>query len=101
MFSFAMRFENITPYIIRHVGSKDTPVQILIDIVCFEFKAHAHRLRYTVWFWEKEVQSEFVVEFSWHEWLQEDFHLNVGAECLFSPASVPNVFASWDHSSNV
>lgn len=48
-----------------------------------------------------EVHSEFVVEFSWPGWLQEDFHLNVGAECLFSPASVPNVFASWDHSSDV
>ncbi len=48
-----------------------------------------------------EVHSEFVVEFSWHEWLQEDFHLNVGAAYLFSPASVPNVFASWDHSSDV
>lgn len=48
-----------------------------------------------------KVHTEFVVEFSWHEWLQEDFHLNVGSEYLFSPASVPNVFASWDHSSDV
>lgn len=29
-----------------------------------------------------EVHSEFVVEFSWHGWLQEDFHLNVGEEYL-------------------
>lgn len=29
------------------------------------------------------------------------FHLKVGAECLLSPASIPNVFASWDHTSDV
>lgn len=41
-----------------------------------------------------EVHSEFVVEFSWHHRLQEDFHLNVGTGFVFSLASVPNVFAS-------
>lgn len=30
-----------------------------------------------------EVHSEFVVEFSWNEKVQEDFHLNVGEEYLF------------------
>lgn len=44
---------------------------------------------------------EFVVEVPWHGQLQEDFHLNAGAEFIFSPVSVPDVFASRDHGLDV
>lgn len=49
-----------------------------------------------------EVHPEFAVEFSWHEWLWGRFFTSRLAPSGFSRrAPGPNVFASWDHISDV